>query len=84
MQIKGNFFLIDSFDFTFQIHMFNISPLLNTAKIEKKVKMRSKLMKHFLIIRKDTTVMDVITNCVGYLCIEVALHALKCRLNCFS
>ncbi len=35
MQIGCNFFLVDSFDVTLKIHMFNISPLLNTAKIEK-------------------------------------------------
>jgi hypothetical protein len=38
MQTEGNFFLIDNFYVTLQIHMFNISPLLNIAKIEKKSK----------------------------------------------
>jgi hypothetical protein len=35
MQIKSKFFFIDSLDNILQIHMFNISPLLNTSKIEK-------------------------------------------------
>ncbi len=61
MQIEGIFF-IDSFDVTFQKHMFNISRLLNTAKIEKKVRIRSKPMKHSLTMRKYTTGMDVIKN----------------------
>ncbi len=46
MQIKCKFFLIDSLAVTLQIHMFNISSLLNAPKIEKKLKMGSKLMKH--------------------------------------
>jgi hypothetical protein len=36
MQIECDFILIDIFDVTLQIHMFNISPLLITAKTEKK------------------------------------------------
>jgi hypothetical protein len=41
-------FLIDSLDVTLQIHMFNTSSLLNAPKIEKKLKMGSKLMRHTL------------------------------------
>ncbi len=35
MQIKCKFFLIDSLDVTLQMHIFNISSLLNAPKIEK-------------------------------------------------
>jgi len=50
MQIKWKFFLINSLGDTLQIHMFNISPLLNKPKIEKKLKMGLKLMKYPLCL----------------------------------
>jgi hypothetical protein len=43
-------FFINSLGDTLQIHMFNISPLLNKPKIEKKLKMGLKLMKHPLCL----------------------------------
>jgi hypothetical protein len=38
MQIEYNFFLIDSLDVALQKCILNISPGLNTGKIEKKLK----------------------------------------------
>jgi hypothetical protein len=46
VQIECNFFLIDSLHVTSLKYMFNIFLLLNTATIEKKIKMGSKFMKH--------------------------------------
>jgi hypothetical protein len=43
MQIECNIFFIDSFDVTLQIHMFNISLLLNRAKTEKESKNEVKI-----------------------------------------